>query len=92
MDIDKINSIGSWVLIDSYKPNVANWLKALRISFNHIIDNDGHVIRLKRKHDQYILEGGYIYVQNGQLFRIGRSPNSYQIYNRKEDMMSMIEE
>ena len=92
MEINKINFIGSWILIESNKPNVANFLKALNISYYHVIDNDNNVTRLTRRHGKYFLEGGYIYLKDDQLIRIGKSPNSYQIYRRDDSSITMIKE
>ena len=92
MDINKINFIGSWLLIESNDPNVAKFLKALNISYYHVIDNDNNVTRLTRKNGKYFLEGGYIYLVYDRLIRIGKSPNSYQIYKRDDSTITMIKE
>ena len=75
---------GSWVLIYASKKCVSRWLTTLNISNNSVIGNDGSVMEIKQVNENNYLAGGLLFFRNNQLFRIGKSSGSVQVFVRKE--------
>ena len=77
---------GSWVLDYASRYNVAGWIKSLNISNNTVIDNQGLAMQIQCINGESFLGGGFIYIENNKLYRIGKTVNSFQEFIRKEDM------
>ena len=72
---------GTWFLIDP-TCGVSNWLRALNISNDSVIDNCGLISQLKHVNGSTFLEGGSIFISDDLFYRVGRTM-SVLIYARK---------